>query len=126
MVQSTIFSLGLSRADVEHYLSVSMKRDPEREVSRIIDSLKEIRDKRYIHELYEKCMKIARMTGDEDTLVVMHQLANELGIPKQQVEHPRTIKNNKQQSQLKYFSNDRNNTIARIHEDFNSYHERLI
>jgi hypothetical protein len=127
MVQSTIFSLGLSKADVEHYLSVSMKRDSEREFSRIIDSLKEIRDKRYIHELYEKCMKIARMTGDKDTLVVMHQLANELGIPKQQVEHPRTIKNNKQQPQLKDFYDDRKyNEIARMHEDFNSYNEGLL
>lgn len=103
-----------------------MKRDPEREFCRMVDSLKEIRDKNYIRGIYEKCMKIARMTGDEDTLVVMYQLANELGIQKQQIEYPRTTKKYEQQSQLKYFSNDRNNTIARIHEDFNSYHEGLI
>lgn len=128
MVQSTIFSLGLSRADVEHYLSVSMKRDPEREFSRIIDSLKEIRDKRYIHELYEKCMKIARMTGDKDTLVVMHQLANELGIQPLRIEYPRTLQERpEQQPQLKDFYDDRKyNEIARMHEDFNSYNEGLL
>jgi hypothetical protein len=42
--------------------------------------------------VYEKCIKMARMTRNEDTLAIMHQLANELGIPKPQVEHPRTIK----------------------------------
>ncbi len=80
MVQSTIFSLGLSRSDVEHYLSVSMKRDPEREFCRIIDSLKEIRDKNYIRGLYEKCIKIANMTQDDDTIAVVNLTFKELGL----------------------------------------------
>lgn len=80
MVQSTIFSLGLSRSDVEHYISVSMKRDPEREFCRIIDSLKEIRDKNYIRGLYEKCIKIANMTRDDDTIAVVNLTFKELGL----------------------------------------------
>ena len=80
MVQSTIFSLGLSRSDVEHYLSVSMKRDPEREFCRIIDSLKEIRDKNYIRGLYEKCIEIANMTRDDDTIAVVNLTFKELGL----------------------------------------------
>lgn len=128
MVQSTIFSLGLSRSDVEHYISVSMKRDPEREFCRIIDSLKEIRDKNYIRGLYEKCIKMARMTRNEDTLALMYQLANELGIQPLRIEYPRTLQERpEQQPQLKDFYDDRKyNEIARMHEDFNSYNEGLL
>lgn len=128
MVQSTIFSLGLSRSDVEHYISVSMKRDPEREFCRIIDSLKEIRDKNYIRGLYEKCIKMARMTRNEDTLAIMHQLANELGIQPFRIEYPRTLQEkHEQRPQLKDLYDDRKyNDIAKMHEDFNSYNERLI
>lgn len=128
MVQSTIFSLGLSRSDVEHYISVSMKRDPEREFCRIIDSLKEIRDKNYIRGLYEKCIKMARMTRNEDTLAIMHQLANELGIQPFRIEYPRTLQEkHEQRPQLKDLYDDRKyNEIAKMHEDFNSYNERLI
>ena len=128
MVQSTIFSLGLSRSDVEHYISVSMKRDPEREFCRIIDSLKEIRDKNYIRGVYEKCIKMARMTRNEDTLAIMHQLANELGIQPFRIEYPRTLQEkHEQRPQLKDFYDDRKyNEIAKMHEDFNSYNEGLI
>lgn len=128
MVQSTIFSLGLSRSDVEHYLNVSMKRDPEREFGRIMDSLKEIRDKNYIRGLYEKCIKMARMTRNEDTLALMHQLANELGIQPLRIEYPRPLQERpEQQPQLKDFYDDRKyNEIARMHEDFNSYNEGLL
>ena len=80
MVQSTIFSLGLSRAEVERYLQMSMSRNPERELNRIIDSLKEIRDKSYINMLYQKCIKIATISGDRETLAVVNLIFKELGM----------------------------------------------
>ena len=81
MVQSVIFSLGLSRSDVERYMKNTMMSNPERGIHRIIDSLKEIRDKNYISELYYKCNKIALIGGDIETIEVIDVIfKKELGI----------------------------------------------
>lgn len=68
IVQSTIFSLGLSLKEVEKYLKVSMNRNPEILCNRIFDSLSEIRDKKYLAELYKKSMRIARISGNTDCI----------------------------------------------------------
>ena len=71
---------------------------------------------------------MARMTRNEDTLALMHQLANELGIQPLRIEYPRPLQERpEQQPQLKDFYDDRKyNEIARMHEDFNSYNEGLL
>lgn len=80
MVQSIIFSLGLSKSDVEKILKNTMS-NPERGIHRMIDSLKEIRDKNYLRELYHKCHKIALIGGDSETIEVVNVIfKNELGV----------------------------------------------
>lgn len=80
MVQSAIFSLGLSKSEVERCLKTTMGGDPERELNRIISSLKEIRDKNYINELRQKCVKIAKIGGDFETIEFVNDVFNELGL----------------------------------------------
>lgn len=79
MVQSTISSLGLSKQEVERYLKVSMNHDVEREIDRIIYSLKEIRDRSYLASLYQKCLQIAKISGDYDTIEGTKEIFKELG-----------------------------------------------
>lgn len=80
IVQSTIFSLGLSQQDVEKYLKLAMKHDPERHMNRLINSLKEIRDRDYIKRLYDKSMRIANISGDEETKEMINDIFSELGV----------------------------------------------
>ena len=55
--------------------------NPERETHRMIDSLKEIRDKNYLRELYHKCHKIALIGGDRETIEVVNAIfKNELEV----------------------------------------------
>ena len=79
MVQSTIFSLGLSMSDVERYLKGSVGRNPDQEFDRVIASLKEIRDRNYLFGLRQKCMQIANMTGNPDTIEMVNIVFRELG-----------------------------------------------
>lgn len=80
MVQSIIFSLGLSKSEVEWILKNTMS-NPERETHRMIESLKEIRDKNYLRELYHKCHKIALIGGDSETIEVVNAIfKNELEV----------------------------------------------
>lgn len=78
IVQSSIFSLGLSRSEVERYIKVSSSRDPENEIHKIVDSLKEIKDKQYIRELYNTSLKIAHISKDINTIDVTNEIFNEL------------------------------------------------
>lgn len=80
IIQNTISSLGLSRQEVEKYLRVSMNHSPEYQIDTIIGSLKEIRDHGYLVNLYQKCLKIARISGDNEIIEITKRVFNELGI----------------------------------------------
>ncbi len=79
IVQSTIFSLGLSKYEVKKYLQSSLHRNPEHSFYRIVDSLKEIQDRNYLKKLYPKALKIAKISGDIDTIKLTNEIFEELG-----------------------------------------------
>lgn len=67
IAESVFSSLGITNGEVEKLLKSQMNGNPERQAARIIGSLHEIRDKNYLKELYLKCMRIADISGDEET-----------------------------------------------------------
>ena len=80
IVQSTIISLGLSKNQVVKFLQVSMWHNPDREIDRMIMSLKEIRDRDYLRGIYKKCLRIADISGDYDMRMVVNEIFRELNI----------------------------------------------
>ena len=74
IVWSTIFSLGLSRSDVEKYLRSTMNDSPQSIVRRIKDSLREIRDKQFLENIYKKCSRIATISGDYEIKLLADDL----------------------------------------------------
>lgn len=77
---STIFSLGLSKSEVEKVIRYSMSHDSEQEIGRIIQSLDEIRDKDFLRNLYQKCLKVATLSGDYNTIEVTKELFRKLNV----------------------------------------------
>lgn len=80
IVQSTIFTLGLSQGEVEKLLKISMNHSPEVEMRRIFDSLNEIRDKNFLRELYHKCDTVANISGDNDTIEMVRDIFESLNV----------------------------------------------
>ena len=80
IVQSTIFTLGLSQGEVEKLLKISMNHSPEVERRRIFDSLNEIRDKNFLRELYHKCDTVANISGDNDTIEMVRDIFESLNV----------------------------------------------
>lgn len=74
IVWSTIFSLGLSRNDVEKHLRSTMNDSPQDIVRRIKDSLREIRDKQFLENIYKKCSRIATISGDYEIKLLADDL----------------------------------------------------
>ncbi len=81
ITQSVVSSLGLSMRDVGKFLSVSLKRDPMREMKRIYSLLSGIRDKNYLTDIYKKCMRIADISQDREAKEVMKDIFRDLGVP---------------------------------------------
>ena len=71
--QSIISHLGVSRNEKERILMESMNQDSEKEVDVIISSLKEL-DKGYLKELYNKCYRIALISGREDMIKIVETI----------------------------------------------------
>lgn len=80
IVQSIISSLGLSKWDVSKIIRISMSHNPEREIEQIFYSLKEIRDRRYLLDLYNICMAIARISKEKDVMIVLEHMFHDLGV----------------------------------------------
>ncbi len=81
ITQSVVSSLGLSMRDVGKFLSVSLKRDPMREMKRIYSLLSGIRDKNYLADIYKKCMRIADISQDIEAKEVIEDIFRDLGVP---------------------------------------------
>ncbi len=68
--------LGLSQVEAEKSIRLSMSFSPERSVQIIIDSMSEIRDKNFIRSVYRDADRIARISGDEETIDFVNDLFN--------------------------------------------------
>jgi len=80
IVQTTNFSLGISQSEVEKLLKHSISCNPDQEICRIIQSLDEIRDRDYLHNLYLKCLKVATISDDYDTIETTKDIFRELRV----------------------------------------------
>ena len=80
IVQDVFSSLGVSRAEAEKVIRISMRHDAEREFDSIMRSLSEIRDRNYLAALFRKAMRVARLSGDADTMDLTKNVFGQLGI----------------------------------------------
>lgn len=70
--------LGISQAEAEKIIRHSMSLSPERSIQIIRDSMVEIRDKAFIRSVYRDAERIARISGDEETIGFMNELFNDI------------------------------------------------
>lgn len=80
LVGSVFSTLGLSQSEIAKYIELSMRRDSEREADRMMESLNEIRDRNYLRRLFDKAMRIAKISGEQDVIYVVERMINELGL----------------------------------------------
>lgn len=73
-------SLGLSMSEIEKYMKVAVRQNPDLFISRMINSLKEIRDKNYLRELKTKCIYIAEGTLNSEMKEVTIAIFTEIGV----------------------------------------------
>jgi len=70
--------LGLSQAEAEKAIRLSMSLSPERSIQIIRDSMVEIKDKAFVRSVYHDVEHIAQISGDEDTVEFMKELFNDI------------------------------------------------
>ena len=70
--------LGLSKADAERSIRLSMSFSPEKSIRIITDSIAEIKDKAFVRSVYHDVEHIAQISGDEDTIEFMKDLFNDI------------------------------------------------
>ncbi len=80
IMQSTILSLGLSKEEVQKYYKLSMLQDTNKELLRFIRAFKSINDRNYLKEYQEKCMKVAYISENNETIEGTKQIFNQLGL----------------------------------------------
>ena len=68
--------LGLSKADAERSIRLSMSFSPEKSIRIITDSIAEIKDKDFVRSVYRDAEHIAQISGDEDTIAFTNELFN--------------------------------------------------
>lgn len=68
--------LGLSKADTERSIRLSMSFSPEKSIRIITDSIAEIKDKDFVRSVYRDAERIAQISGDEDTIAFTNELFN--------------------------------------------------
>lgn len=78
IVNNWLLKLGLSKAEMEKSIHVSMSLPPERSVQIIKDSLIEIKDKDFVRSVSRDVNRIAQISGDEDTIEFMEELFNDI------------------------------------------------
>ncbi|MBO5540276.1 MAG: hypothetical protein J5980_04955 [Muribaculaceae bacterium] len=70
--------LGISKSEAEKLIRHSMSISPERVIQNIRDSMVEIKDKSFVRTVYRDVERIARISGDEDTIEFMKELFNDI------------------------------------------------
>lgn len=68
--------LGLSKADAERSIRLSMSLSPEKSIRIITDSIAEIKDKTFVRSVYRDVERIAQISGDKDTIAFTYDLFN--------------------------------------------------
>lgn len=76
--QSIIDSLNLSQQEIEKCIKVSMNHDPDIATNMMMNSLAEIRDRRYINTLHKQCQQIAEISGDREYIEIVENIFQEL------------------------------------------------
>lgn len=85
-ISERIFSsMGLSKQDVgiflEEQMNSTISGNPEQQFQNMLSALKSIKDKTFLNNLYQKCMRIAEISGDVETISMTKTIFNhELGI----------------------------------------------
>ena len=70
--------LGLSKAEAEESIRLSMSFSPEKSSQIIRSSIAEIRDKTFVRSVYHDVERIAQISGDEDTIEFVKDLFNDI------------------------------------------------
>lgn len=70
--------LGLSKAEAEKSIRLSMSFSPERSIQIIRDSMIEIKDKGFVRSVYRDVERIAKISGDKDTIELTNELFNDI------------------------------------------------
>ena len=78
IVQSIISSLGLSNEEVERVIKASMNRNPDQEIDKAMNNLKRIQNQDFINDLYHKCMRIAKITGQNEIVEIVSNIFEEI------------------------------------------------
>lgn len=66
--------LGLSQAEAEKAIRLSMSLPPERSIQIIRNSMVEIKDKAFVRSVYHDVEHIAQISGDGDTIEFLKEL----------------------------------------------------
>ena len=78
IVQSFLSSLGLSNEEAERMLKTSMNSDPDKEIDRAMNALKRIQHSDLITNLYQKCMRIAEISGQSEMVEIVDNIFDEI------------------------------------------------
>lgn len=80
LVDAVFSTLGLSRSEIVRCIELSMRHNSEREADRMMDSLNEIRDRKYLRSLFQKAMRIANISGEKEVIYAVECMIKELGL----------------------------------------------
>ena len=80
IVRTMIFKLYLPQRGIDDYLNSSLNCKPEECLNRIIVPLKEIRDRDLIKRLYDRCIRIAEISGNKETKEIIDSIFSELAL----------------------------------------------
>lgn len=78
IINQWISKLGLSKSEMEKSVRHSMSLPPERSLQIIVDSLVEIKDKNFIHSVYQDVKRIAHISGNQDSINFTNELFNDI------------------------------------------------
>lgn len=70
--------LGLSKAEAEKSIRLSMSLSPEKSIQIIRGSIAEVKDKTFVRSVYHDVEHIAQISGDEDTIEFVKELFNDI------------------------------------------------
>ena len=78
ILQKWLSKLGMSKNEMEKSIRFSMGLPPDRAIQIIRDSLVEIKDKDFVRLVYRDVERIAQISGDEDTIILMENLFDDI------------------------------------------------
>lgn len=73
-----LLKLGLSQAEAEKSIRLSMSLSPEKSIYIMRDSINEIKDKAFVRSVYRDVVRIARISGDEENVEFVTYFFNDI------------------------------------------------